>query len=291
MQIAFSTVACPSWPLDRVFAVAEELGYDGVDLRTFGENSSRFAGDPFMTGTEKTRMMAADAGVVPAVISTGLSFDTGIFPPIVGRAIRDNDKQVRAARRAVRLGAELSAPLVRVFGFELQGGESFKSGLRRIAPRLRLVGAAARNTPAVVVVENGGSFATSEQLGELLDAVDHPKVRAAYSPAVAIDAGEDPIDGLNAIAGIVDLVKLKDVDDHGRPVLLGEGNARCQDVVRHLADRVYRGWISVEWDLAWFEGLREAEQVLPEAIRRVYAWRSDAGPGVPTDATTAAASV
>ena len=65
MKLAFSTVATAEWTLEEVAAFAEEVGYDGVELRTFGSGSSRFACDPALTSPEKIRKTPASACIAP----------------------------------------------------------------------------------------------------------------------------------------------------------------------------------------------------------------------------------
>lgn len=275
MDIAFSTVACPEWPLDRVVALAEELGFDGLELRTFGEGSTRFACDPAMTDTAKLRALFADTAVDPSCMATGLVFDQQVWPPILGRLL-DLEGPIRDARWAVRRAAEFGGQQVRVFGYQLGEGEKRINGVRRVQDRLKLVVATARNTTVRLVVENGGSFATADELLELLDGLDSRYVGASYNVAVAQRAGEDPIEGIAKLGGLLANVKLKDVDRDGKPCLIGEGEIPAEAVVRALESRGFDGWLTLEWDRAWFKGdasLPGVERALTEGIFKVYSWR------------------
>ena len=80
MRLAFSTVACPDWTLPRAIALAEELGYDGLEMRTFGEASNRFACDPALTGSAKVGAMLRASAVSPACVATGIRFVSVGFP-------------------------------------------------------------------------------------------------------------------------------------------------------------------------------------------------------------------
>ena len=53
IRLAFSTVACPQWPLSEVVRRAAEYGYQGVELRTLGAGSSGLASDPMLSETAK----------------------------------------------------------------------------------------------------------------------------------------------------------------------------------------------------------------------------------------------
>ena len=63
-RIAFSSVATHDWPLDRVLAYADRLEVDGVELRTFGSASPRFACDPALTSEGKIRRLSGGDGVI-----------------------------------------------------------------------------------------------------------------------------------------------------------------------------------------------------------------------------------
>lgn len=280
---AFSTVACPEWTLERVFASAEAWGYAGVELRTFGSGSTMFACDPALTAAEKVRRLAAESGVKVATLATGISFDEPIDPPVIGRVFTDIERPQRLGKEAVDLASAMACPLVRVFGFQIPGREKRASAVRRIVQRLAAVVDAARNTGARVVIENGGSFSTAVDLIELMDGVGSPLLGAAYSMPVALAAGEDPLMGAELLGQRLWSVKLKD-SVAGEPCPLGEGDLPCRAFVESLAARGYAGWVVYEWDRAWLPDLEEAERVLPGAVERLYEWggagrAAAAGPG------------
>src|SRR5688572_18579331 len=95
-KTAFSTVACPEWTLARVASAAAEYGYSGVELRTFGSGSTQFACDPALTAPEKVRSLFGAAGTEIASLATSVAFDEPVRPPVLGRAIGDYERTVRA---------------------------------------------------------------------------------------------------------------------------------------------------------------------------------------------------
>jgi len=277
-RIAFSTVACPEWPLDRVFSNAEVWRCDGVELRTDGYGAARFACDPCLTDNAKIRRLATDAGVQIASVATGLRFDEPIRPPVIGRVISDTERAVREARRALDLAAALQCPMVRVFGFEAALGEARHRAVRRIVERLELVMSRARNLGVRVVIENGGSFPTATDLAELMDLLDHPLLGASYSMATAYTAGESPDQGANVLADRLWLARIKDCTAQRRPCPPGKGVLPVARFVEAASRANPDAWLVVEWDRAWIDGLAPADEVLPEAFHRVAGW-ADGRPG------------
>ncbi|RMH11535.1 MAG: hypothetical protein D6695_08990 [Planctomycetota bacterium] len=271
MKLAFSTVATPEWTLDRVIDFARRIDVNGIELRTFGDDSAHFTPDPCLTSFPKIRRLMADAGVEPACLATSITFDEPVRPPVVGRLFGTYELCVAHTKRMIEVATQIECPFVRVFGFELQPRESRRAGLRRVIDRLQLAAACARNTGVRILLENGGSFPTAEDLAEIIARVDSPLIDAAYSPAVAEAVGEDPLDGLAIIANHLESVKVKDFDGT-RPVPVGSGEMRCEEIVRRLGETGFTGWIVVEWDRMWLDGLADAEQVIPPAIESIASW-------------------
>lgn len=271
MKLAFSTVAMPDWTLERVIDLAARVDVDGVELRTFGDCSDHFTPEPCLSSFPKIRSLFADAGLVPACLATSITFDAPVKPPVLGRLWTDYELPVKHTKRMIEVATQIECPMVRVFGFELPARESRRSGLRRIVDRLQLAAACARNTGVRLVIENGGSFPTAEDLAEIIDRTASPLVEAAYSPAVAQAVGEDPIDGVDLLGDRLASVKIKDFAGT-TPVLIGRGEMRCQETVARLGQRGFGGWIVVEWDRMWLRQLAEPEQVIPQAVDAVAEW-------------------
>jgi sugar phosphate isomerase/epimerase len=275
-KFSFSSIACPDLTLERVATLASEGGYDGVELRTFGHNSTEFACDPVLTSAQKVRRIFKDHGVTVSCLATGVGFDEPVRPALVGRVFGDPDRSVRLAKSAIELAAQIECPFVRVFGFEMVENERYASGLARIVDRLALVVDAARHTGVRVVLENGGTFTTAEDLMHVLDRISDPLLGAGYSVPVALADGEDPIAGMNRLGERMMSVKIRDyTHEAGQAVKFctpGDGVVPCQRVVRELVERKFAGWTCVEWDRAWLSGLAPPEQVLPVALERMYSW-------------------
>lgn len=288
LKPAFSTVACPDWLLREVAERALKLGFEAVELRTFGDDSRRFACDPAMTGEAKVRSMFLERGVEISSLATGVRFDEPVWPPVVGYFSDHVERAVREGKRAVDLAVGLECPLVRVFGFEFPAREKRAAAISRIARRLGKVVDHADKSGVRVVVENGGSFATADELLELIAAVNHPLLGASYCNATAMSVGEDPADGVKKLGDKLWLARIKDVKD-GAPCLLGHGTMRCEAYVRALIGQQFGGPVVFEWDRAWSPEVLAAgaEDALGLASRTMFGWMGATGTGL----GTAAASV
>jgi sugar phosphate isomerase/epimerase len=274
---AFSTVSCPHWTLERIASAAAEHGYEGVELRTFGDSSRILASDPALTSEAKTRALFDAAGVEILSLATGIRFDQRI--PLLGRVKPGQERMMEEARRAIDLAVSLECPVVRVFAFEVPAREKRVSAVARVAERLSLVVDHAARTGVRIALENGGSFPAAADLMEIFDRVNNPLLGASYSLANAAGAGEPPARAIEILGERLVLARIKDLRDR-TPCPLGEGNLPCRELVRALVTAGYRGPLVFEWDLLWMPKLTGPESVLPAAARAMFAWIAEgrAGP-------------
>jgi sugar phosphate isomerase/epimerase len=268
MKPAFSTVALPDWTLPRIAERAEEWGFLGVELRTFGNGSSRIACDPTLTAPEKTRRLFVRAGVQIVSLATSIRYDA---PMSVFQHVLDNRLSVRETNAAVDLAVELECPLVRVFGFEIEAHETRKRAMARIVDRLRQATDHCERSGVRLMVENGGSFLRSSELAEIIDRVASPLLCAAYNLPAGMRAHENPAQAANVLGDLLACVKVRDFK--GRvPCALGEGDFPIRDGIEALARAGFDGWIVYEYDRLWFPDAPEPDEVLARSARNLFDW-------------------
>ncbi len=270
---AFSTLACPDWTLDTIAASARRCGFEAVELRTFGDDSRQLAGDPALTSGVKARTLFAAAGVEVLSVATSCRFDAMVNPPVLGHVIGDQERPVREARRAIDLAVRLECPFVRVFAYEGESRESHASLSRRIAERLRMVTDHADKTGAKVIIENGGSYQTAEQIGELVALVGSPLLGVCYNPLAGVRGGDEP-GGAKAAAALGDRLwaaRLIDADHDGLR-LPGEGKLESEAYVKTLVSLGFDGPLIFDWDRLRFPELASADEVLPGVAQKLFAW-------------------
>jgi sugar phosphate isomerase/epimerase len=279
MKPAFSTVACPDWTLARMAGRLEAWGYLGVELRTFGNGSTQFAFDPALTSPEKIRGAFAGAGVEICSLGTSIRFDAAVTPSVIGRVISDTERSVREAKGMIDLAIRLECPFVRVFGFELPEGEPRARGLARVVDRLAKAADYCRNSGVKLMLENGGSFATAVDLAEIIDRVGSAMLVASYSVPVGAMAGESVANAANVLGDRLACVKVKDLRG-GKPVALGEGEMGCRASVEALAKAGFGGWVVYEFDRAWLGVEADADGVLAQSSKQLFAWSGQSAAAV-----------
>jgi len=268
MKLAFSTLACPSWPLPRILDAAAREGYDGVELRFIEDDDALWTRAELVgSGLAETRARLRDAGLeVPCVDSRSFFH----WPDLERRAA-----SLAEAERVVALAHDLGAPGVRVFGDAVQPGADLASTRRFIADSLLALREKARPAGVEVWIESHGDFAPAAAMLSLLELVPGDGVGVLWDAPNAFEAGDDPVEGVRRLGHRIRHVHLKDLrrepgKPHARAVLPGEGEFPGASALEALAGIGYRGWLSFEWEKKWQPEIEEAEVALP----RFIAWAS-----------------
>ena len=275
MKVAFSTVACPDWTLEHVMSFADEVEYQGVELRTFGWGGTELACEPALTDPGKIRRLAIESGTHVMSLGTSLRFDAPVWPPVIGRALPGHDSNLQQARRFVALANDIECPHLRVFGFEATNGERRARTVARVVERLQELLTAASKHRVALVFENGGSFSRAEHVAEVLRECQSPWLGAAYNIAVGARSDDRVEAALDLLGDRLVSVKLKDLRGN-QPVEIGHGEIPLERGVAHLSRNEYAGWLVVEWMRYWRPELAEADGVLRRALGTVESWMLNA---------------
>lgn len=279
LRTAYSTVACPDWTLEQAARAAAEFGFRGVELRSAGDGGAgAFACDPAFTDPRKVRSIFDEAGVDISGIASGVRFDAPVFPPVLGHVFAARHASVSEAKRMIDLAAKCGAGFVRVFAYQIPGapaplvpGDTRWSALRRICARLADVCDHARNRDVRIQIENGGDFASFIDLTKIMDLVASPLLTACYDLSAGTAAGDKPADAVSALGTRISAVRVRD-ERGGVPCRLGQGEAPVKALIDALNGAGSDAWVTYSWDRAWLPELLGAEQVLPEAARRLNEW-------------------
>jgi sugar phosphate isomerase/epimerase len=240
--------------LDRALHYTLLWGIDGVELRTVGGRADRV---PYVNEEKLRRRLAEHAIPVAAVVPglfTGAAKDRAVWL-----------NEVTAFKETLDFCRRIGCARVVVSAFSEAGPDAAD----RAAEALRRAGAAASRQGLTLAVLNevGMAYPTGAVLADLLAAVDHPSVHAAWDPAAAVQAGEAPRAGLQALTGRIGLVRCYNVvRQNGRweAAPLEDGVVDWPDQLRLLYASGFDGPISLEIHLqpAAKHGLRMATALI-----------------------------
>ncbi len=146
---------------------------------------------------------------------------------------------VERLQQRIALTARFGGRAVRTFcGGEHSTQEEIATYLKWAPPALHEAGAAAEAHGVDIAVENHGDF-TSEQMVELLERADHPRVGCCLDTANSLFRREDPIACATRLAVFALSMHLKDWDmtfladgsPHWTERVLGEGEAPVGEIL------------------------------------------------------------
>lgn len=268
MKLGFSSACCPDWDLDTLIARASALGYQGLELRGLAGEKHLPALPILRQNPKAVAGQFRNAGVELVCLSTENCFHW----PQRGK-ISESKQQVR---EFIELAGELGCPYVRVLGGQAPRHGDRSATLARIADALRdLAGMAAARSTAILL-ENDGDFASSRDLWFILDAVNHPAVRACWHPCHAQAAGDRPTLAIPrlgrriALTHIVDGRFARDGTLEGY-ALPGDGQVDLDLTLGLLRGIGYEGYLIFDWPRLRVPSLAGPDEALPAAFARMKA--------------------
>jgi sugar phosphate isomerase/epimerase len=269
MKIGFSSLVCPGWGLDALITQASSLGFDGVELRGLrGELHLPLAPELAARPDQVRKMLDEKKVQLTCLVGSAI---------LSSRTARKVAEQKALLTETVELAGRLGCPYVRLFAGEVEKRDHQRAALARIAAALSAMAPIAARWGVTLVLENGGDFPGSQELWFLIDAVDHPSVRACWNQSYALTTGERPTVSIPRLGNKIGLVHLCDATYDSQGVLLdyqplGEGQGEVERQIELLKGLAYDRFVIFEWPKLWVPSLPEPESVLPAAVKRLREW-------------------
>jgi sugar phosphate isomerase/epimerase len=263
--LAFSTLACPEWPAERVIEKAAAFGYDALEWRG-GSDGHVPPTLPAQRLADLRRQQDA-AGLQALAVTAYTSF------------VSDSEAERQAALDHLRehcdIAAMLGAGYVRAFLNENQPVDEPARYYDRLAASLRRAADYAADVGVNIAIEPHDEFIRSATIAPLLERLPHPALGVIWDIGNTYAAGETLDEGQQLLGPRLSYVQVKDGRGRGRAwrlTRLGEGEAPVPEAIRRLVAEGYDGAFSFEWERAWHPELDPAETALPAARRALQAW-------------------
>jgi sugar phosphate isomerase/epimerase len=255
-RFAVSTLGAPGVPLRDTARVAAEHGCEGLEIRAHPDEEVRVGMSPARAARARDQVVAA--GLEVACLA-GYAKVCGPGP------VADE------LRALVELAVLLGAPAVRVF----PGGDGTGAGralehIAAVLPDLRAAGVR-------LLVETHDSHPTGEAALRLVEPFGEPDLVAVLWDAVHPWRAGEPPERTRAVLGEhLAYFQVKDVAaGDPTPVPPGAGAVPLAECGRLLAD--WSGWVSLEWERAWYPDLAPLPVPLRAAADWFGRWRPEGG--------------
>jgi sugar phosphate isomerase/epimerase len=264
MKLAFSTLGCPHWDLERIAQAVRAYGYAAIELRAIGGDLDLLKRPEFQKETvATTRRLLADQSLLICCVDTSCTFDSPNAD--------ERREQVEVAIKYAELAAALGAPLIRIFPDKIQTGATRNETRNNIVICL---GEVAERCPSGVRValETHGDFARGYTAAEIMRLVNQPKVALIWDVANSLAAGDSIEESAREVGPYLAHVHLRDArpvkeHEHWLPVLAGHGEVSFPAAVNALRGLGYDGYISFEWEKYWHPEIEEPEVALPDFVQ------------------------
>jgi sugar phosphate isomerase/epimerase len=265
MKLAFSTLGCPLWSIERVAEAAAWLGYQGVELRLLdGEVIP-----PDLPAAERRRVkgVLGRAGVEVACLDTSARF-TAPEPD-------ERRKQERDVRAYLDLANEWEAPIIRVFGGNLAPGTTEAQGVAYLAESLDNLAADAERAGVTVALETHDAFSAGRVVADVMRRVPSHRIAVVWDTHHPYRMGETVEQTWDHIGARTVHTHVKDArrDPNARTgwqlVLLGEGEVPVKEAIATWARHGYDGYICAEWEKKWHPEIPEPEVAFPQHLQKL----------------------
>ena len=258
MKFSFSTKGWHNSTFEEFCNVAQELGFEGIELhnirnRLFTEKDGAFHD---YTAAATLRRLYEKKLQLPCIDAIGDIADA--------TAAADCAAEIR---KCLEIARNLRIPCVRVRAEQHSDVEAAVEATYELLAALQ---AEAEEAGVSILVETAGLFAKTADLRNLLDrfACDH--VGALWNMAAAhFGAGEDADDIIKNLGAYIRHVHINDAvkaNDAVEYCLLGEGELPIADMMLALRSVNYDGFISLVWDPAWCEELDDMEIIFSQFV-------------------------
>lgn len=252
LKLAFSTLPCAGWTLDRLLQVCRDNGIGAIEMRLGLNDWSA----PDMTPARAAEVRAALAAQGVRISNLGTSivirnYDTAQMAQLLqcaalAEALGTRGLRIMLGTYKVRYSEE--APLPDEAG---------------IVQWLREACAAAALHGAEIWLETHNEYASGAAMRRVLDAVRMPNCRILYDVIHPLEVQETVSDTLAFMGRDIAHVHLKD----GRPwddadlanweyTRVGQGAIPLAQIVNRLQAQGYSGYYSLEWESAWRPEIR-----------------------------------
>jgi len=250
MKLSFSTVGCPDWTFEEIFAAAKDFGYDAIEIRGIGNEiyapDLKIFGEAYI---KSTTSKLKNSGLTISMLASNAVIG---FPDIVREAKKE-------AFEYIDLAHKINTPFVRILISPRP--ESDETDVNCAVSAYSEICDYAKDKKITPLIETNGVFADSKALAAFMRKID------CVNKGVLWDInhpcrffGETPEYTFENIGGYLKYMHIKDSVYYDGKIeyrMVGHGNLPIYDILKLISANGYNGILSLEWTKRWVPELQE----------------------------------
>lgn len=249
MKLAFSTLGCPDWTWDEIFATAKDMGIDGIEIRGIGKEMyapriSIFA--PSNAAATLDRIKSA--GMELSMLTSGAVLSSP-----------DEEATLLEVRDYIEVASRLGVSFIRVLVSPSPQPET--ADLERAKRLYTKLCSEAKTAGVCLLVETNGALTSSSAMASFMQGSDPESAGVLWDLHHPYRfCGESPETTYRNIGSYVKYMHVKDSvmkDGAVQYRMMGHGDVPIFDTVKLMRENGYDGFISLEWVKRWNNDLQE----------------------------------
>lgn len=251
MKLSFSTKGWANYSWQQLCTSAKEIKYAGIELHSmqceaFSKKGGPLSSENLNQSISELKSDGIEIACLDSVCNIGDS-----------NAV---DENIKTVSEYIEKAKDFNAPFVRVYA--LNEADCEEAVIKCITAVLPL----AEEYGVTILVETTGYFADTKKLRTLLESFASDSVAALWDMHHPYRfAGESPDKTIENLGAYVKHVHIKDsvADvDNIKYCLMGEGTLPIECMINALRSVNYNGYISLEWDPAYLEEVKDLDVLL-----------------------------
>jgi sugar phosphate isomerase/epimerase len=263
--LAFSTLGCPDWSLEKITDFAVQHNYKGIELRGLQRELD-------LTKCKEFSSPQNRSATVSLMKEKGLRFvDLGSSANLHFADAAVRQKNIDEAKRFIDLAQQINCNNVRVFPNILPKNQDVNQTMDLIASGLLLLGDHAKGSNVSVLLETHGDLVKSDDVEKIMKAAEHKHVGLVWDVSnMWTITKESPAAVYKKLKKYIRHTHIKDaklVDGKLRYTLLGQGEVPIFEAIDLLSNGGYKGFYSFEWEKLWHPEIEEPEVAFADYVK------------------------
>ena len=270
LKLAFSTLPCDGWSVEKMINHAQKSGYKGIEVRESPESWASVG----LKISERDRIRELFAAENIFITNIGSSVC------VLGHSKENRAQKMENLTANIKLASDLNARGVRIFlGNFITRYTDAKEPIdhKQIVTFIREACEVASGYGIEIWIETHNEYGNGKAINRILSDVNRENYGVIWDVIHPLEDGEKPQDTYNYLGKWCWHIHIKDGKPYQDPsyhcweyTRLGDGIIPNKDIIQLLLNNGFDGFFSLEWESKWRQELQfpgsEGEKILPQYV-------------------------